>query len=53
MSRTLRTADREAPPFLEIRVRGFHLTVERIPYRLLTVLTTLGGTFAGVAWYPR
>ncbi|MFE4637958.1 hypothetical protein ACFRJ1_31945 [Streptomyces sp. NPDC056773] len=41
------------PPFLEIRVRGFHLTVERIPYRLLAVLTTLGGALAGMAWFPR
>ncbi|MGW6709443.1 hypothetical protein ACWGDE_31785 [Streptomyces sp. NPDC054956] len=53
MSRTLRTTDHETRPFLEIRVRGLHLTVEHIPHRFLTLLTTLGGAVAGVIWFPR
>ncbi|MGO4462763.1 hypothetical protein AB4039_36590 [Streptomyces sp. M-16] len=53
MSRTLRTADTPPRPFLEIRIRGLHLTVEHVPHRLLTLVTTLGGAFAGAVWYPR
>ncbi|MFD0359299.1 hypothetical protein ACFVHW_37015 [Streptomyces sp. NPDC127110] len=53
MSRTLRKADHETRPFLEIRVRGLHLTVERLPHRLLTAISTLGGAVAGALWYAR
>ncbi|GLW01351.1 hypothetical protein [Streptomyces lavendulae] len=53
MSRTLATADTRPRPFLEIRIGGLHLTVDRVPYRLLTLLTTFGGAFAGGVWYPR
>ncbi|MFE3767034.1 hypothetical protein ACFXPI_35365 [Streptomyces sp. NPDC059104] len=53
MPRTLATADDPPRPFLEIRIQGLHLTVEHVPYRLLTLVTTLGGAVAGVVWYPR
>lgn len=53
MSRTLATADARPRPFLEIRMRGLHLIVEHVPYRLLTLVTTLGGAVAGAVWYPR
>lgn len=57
MSRTLATADTRPRPFLEIRTRGLHLTVDHVPYRLLALVTTLATTFGGAAagafWYPR
>ncbi|GAA3263083.1 hypothetical protein [Streptomyces lavendulae] len=57
MSRTLATADTRPRPFLEIRTRGLHLTVNHVPHRLLTLVTTLattlGGAAAGAFWYPR
>ncbi|MFB0628753.1 hypothetical protein [Streptomyces sp. AB3(2024)] len=53
MPRTLATADAQPRPFLEIRIRGLHLTVEHVPYRLLTLVTTFGGAVAGAVWYPR
>ena len=29
------------PPFFELRIGGLHLTVQRFPYRFLTVVTAL------------
>ncbi|MFG2620139.1 hypothetical protein ACGFXC_21260 [Streptomyces sp. NPDC048507] len=53
MPRTLRTRDDENRPFLEIRLRGLHLTVQHVPYRLVTLITTVCGAAAGAVWYPR
>jgi hypothetical protein len=37
-------------PFIEIRVGGLHLTVQRLPIRLITFLATLG-TSAGATLF--
>ncbi|MGW3038160.1 hypothetical protein ACWDCB_44130 [Streptomyces sp. NPDC001178] len=42
----------EAPPFLELRVGGLHLTVHHAPYRLLTFAAALIGG-GGASWMLR
>ncbi|MFE2011459.1 hypothetical protein [Streptomyces sp. NPDC059491] len=41
------------PPFLDIRCRGARLVVQDIPYRLITLVTTVSGIVAGGIWLPR
>ncbi|MEU7576179.1 hypothetical protein AB0B50_01035 [Streptomyces sp. NPDC041068] len=38
-----------AQPFLELRLGGLHLIVQRIPTWLVTLVTTASGT--GIAWW--
>ncbi|MGW6405203.1 hypothetical protein [Streptomyces sp. NPDC055134] len=43
-------AAEEKKPFLELRIGGVHLTVQHVPYRLLTLIATLSGALGGVTW---
>ncbi|MFB6837872.1 hypothetical protein [Streptomyces sp. NPDC056361] len=40
-------------PFLEIRCGGVRLVVQHIPYKLITVVTTVAGAVTGSLWFPR
>ncbi|MFF1399385.1 hypothetical protein ACFVZD_37005 [Streptomyces sp. NPDC058287] len=40
----------EPRPFLELRVGGFHLVVQHVPYRLLALASAAAGLFGGTAW---
>ncbi|MDG4859034.1 hypothetical protein P8605_12865 [Streptomyces sp. T-3] len=43
----------EPTPFLDLRIGGLHVTIQRIPYRLLALLTAVGGTASGATWLGR
>lgn len=43
------SADTTPPPALELRCGGLHLTVQRVPVWLVSLVTTAAGT--GVAWW--
>ncbi|WRZ96374.1 hypothetical protein OHB54_46345 (plasmid) [Streptomyces sp. NBC_01007] len=43
----------KAAPFLELRVGGLHLTVQRLPYSLLAMVTGLLGSMGGAIWLGR
>ncbi|WP_432103291.1 hypothetical protein [Streptomyces sp. bgisy091] len=40
-------------PFLEIRCGGVRLVVQRVPYGLITLVTTVSGVLTGGYWLPR
>jgi len=40
-------------PFLELRIGGVQLTVQRVPYSLLAVVTGLATSMAGAIWLGR
>ncbi|WKK24974.1 hypothetical protein QZH56_04960 [Streptomyces olivoreticuli] len=44
-----RTSDADDRPQLEVRCGGLHLTIQRIPVWLVTLMTTATG--AGAAWW--
>ncbi|MEU9108919.1 hypothetical protein AB0D54_32255 [Streptomyces xanthophaeus] len=46
---TTRTADNKQRPYFELRCGGLHLTVQRVPVWLITLLSTATG--AGAAWW--
>ncbi|MFJ8085382.1 hypothetical protein ACIQ6Y_32970 [Streptomyces sp. NPDC096205] len=37
-------------PFLELRIGGLHVTVQRLPYGVIAFLTTVGGAISGATW---
>ncbi|WP_282793420.1 hypothetical protein [Streptomyces sp. CC224B] len=41
------------PPVFELRVGGLRLTIQRVPYRLLTLAAAVGGPLAGATWFAR
>jgi hypothetical protein len=48
------TTTRPQPSFfLELRIGSLHLTIERIPYRLLTLIAAAAGLISGATWLPR
>lgn len=50
-------ASRKTPPmprpFLEIRCGGVRLVMQRVPYRLITLATTVAGVITGGTLFPR
>ncbi|OEJ22558.1 hypothetical protein BGK67_34140 [Streptomyces subrutilus] len=46
---TTRTADNKQRPYFEFRCGGLHLTVQRVPVWLITLLSAATGT--GAAWW--
>ncbi|MEX0171449.1 hypothetical protein [Streptomyces sp. LMG1-1-1.1] len=40
-------------PFLEVRCGGFRLVVQRVPYKLITAVSTVAGTVTGSLWLQR
>lgn len=46
-----RTRKSPAPPFLELRVGGVHLVIQRVPYRLLAVLSSVASAAGGAVWF--
>ncbi|MFI6663087.1 hypothetical protein ACIBL8_47300 [Streptomyces sp. NPDC050523] len=40
-------------PFLELRIGGVHLTVQRVPYSVLAVVTGLATSMGGAIWLGR
>ena len=39
------------PPFLELHWGGVHLVLERVPYRLLALISSAVGAVSGVVWF--
>ena len=46
--RRRKTSDDQVP-FLDLRIGGLHLTIHKIPYRLLSLVTAAAG--AGTVWF--
>jgi hypothetical protein len=46
-----RVEHQPARPFLELHLGGVHVIVERVPYRLLTMISTAAGALGGVFWF--
>ncbi|MGA4844663.1 hypothetical protein [Streptomyces sp. G45] len=44
---------RPAPPFFELRIGSMHMTIQRVPYRLLTLTAAITGPLAGATWLAR
>ncbi|MER7351088.1 hypothetical protein ABT390_37415 [Streptomyces aurantiacus] len=44
---------RRADAVFDLRIGGLHVTIERIPYRLLALLTAVAGTAGGATWLGR
>jgi hypothetical protein len=38
-------------PFLELRIGGLHVTIQRLPYGLIALATTIGGIISGATWF--
>lgn len=45
--------EEKAAPFLELRVGGFHLIVQHVPYSLLAIATGIVGSMGGAIWIGR
>ncbi|MFC8350980.1 hypothetical protein [Streptomyces sp. NPDC057280] len=41
------------PPFLEIRAGGFYMSVQAVPYKLITAAGALAGVASGMTWFIR
>jgi hypothetical protein len=37
-------------PFLELRIGGLHVTIQRLPYGVIAFATTIGGAISGATW---
>jgi hypothetical protein len=37
-------------PFLDLRIGGLHVTIQRLPYGLIALATTVGGAISGATW---
>ncbi|NVK76854.1 hypothetical protein [Streptomyces morookaense] len=48
---TSNTSGTKQRPQFELRWGGLHLTIQRVPAWLVTLLTTAAGTGAGAAWW--
>lgn len=46
---SVRAGNHTAPPALELRCGGLHLTIQRVPTWLVSLVTTAGGV--GAAWW--
>ncbi|MEU6765055.1 hypothetical protein ABZ916_21290 [Streptomyces sp. NPDC046853] len=42
-----------APPFFELRIGGLRMTIQQVPYRLLTLAASILGPLAGATWLAR
>ena len=40
-----------SPPFLELHWGGVHVVIERVPYRLLVLISSAASTLGGVVWF--
>lgn len=40
-------------PFLDLRIGGLRLTVQRLPYPVLVLMTGLAGSFGSLLWWGR
>ncbi|NEA68670.1 hypothetical protein [Streptomyces sp. SID12488] len=50
---TTRKRPSEQLPFLDLRIGGLHLTVQRVPYSVLALISGVGGSLGGVIWLGR
>jgi len=41
------------PPAVDLRLGGLRLTIQRLPYPLLTFLTGIAGSAGGAMWFGR
>jgi hypothetical protein len=37
-------------PFLELRIGGLHVTIQRVPYGLIAFAATVGGAIGSATW---
>lgn len=48
-----KTTPPPAPPFFELRIGGMRVTIQQVPYRLLTLAAAVVGPLAGATWFAR
>ncbi|GGS26928.1 hypothetical protein GCM10010252_77310 [Streptomyces aureoverticillatus] len=43
----------QSAPFLDLRIGGLRVTIKSVPYRLLALITAVGGSVGGATWLGR